>query len=154
MPHSATCFTTRYTLSTLRDQIDERPELVMALECMIEVEEEHFPDPPTLAALSHLAQCSACQAWSAAWMDAQFPERVAWRERIARYCCSSMFAAVTKPDRIVRIGFELFRGEDPTWYLNDAICVQFCLWCGQRLPDRPFESDLEPEAEPEPEQTP
>lgn len=148
MPHSAACFTTRHTLSALRDQIDERPELEMALECMIEVEEEHFPDPPTFAALSHLAQCTACQAWRTAWMDAQFPERVVWRKRIARYCCSSMFAAVTKPDRTVRIEFELFRGEDPTWYLNDAICVRFCPWCGQRLPDRPFEPDLESEQEP------
>ncbi|MCI2260614.1 hypothetical protein [Xanthomonas indica] len=152
MPHSSTCFITRHTLSALRDQIHQRPELVMALEGLIEVEEEHFPDPPTYAALSHLAQCTACQAWSALWLEAQFPESGPWRERVARYCCFSMFEAVTKQDRAVRIGFELFRGEDPTWYLNDAICVQFCPWCGQCLPDHPFEPDLQ--SEPEPEQTP
>lgn len=36
-----------------------------------------------------------------------------------------MFEAVTKPEKTMQVVLGPFRGKDPTWHLNDTICVRF-----------------------------
>lgn len=50
-------------------------------------------------------------------------------------------AAVTDPTMQLRFSFDLFRGEAPGWLVNETLAwVHFCPWCGQRLPNHPFEA--------------
>lgn len=134
------CTAARRAISGMRSRVDDDPTLMLALERMIVVEEELFPDRAAYEAAAHAETCAACQDWAASWLDVQYPERVAHRARIGKYCCISMFDAVTGPEAAVRFSFELFRGEDPTWCINEQYAfARFCPWCGQRLPDQPFE---------------
>lgn len=137
------CRTARHTFVQLRSRIDEDATLMLTIEGMIAVEREHFPDEATYVAAAHIEACPACQGWVGSWLDAQFPERVAHRERLQKYCCSHMFHAVVSPDAEVRFSFEMFRGEDPSWCINgDYSFARFCPWCGHDLPNQPFEPEL------------
>ncbi|QJD66274.1 hypothetical protein HG421_19565 [Xanthomonas campestris pv. badrii] len=115
--------------------------LQLILESVIEAEREYFPDHASYEAVVHLESCAACQAWHDAWLDARSPERVAQRDRLDKYCCSQMFSAVTDDGADVRFAFELFRS-DPCWSISgQPVFARFCPWCGQQLPQHPFEDD-------------
>lgn len=136
------CRDARQTMVNLRPRFDEDATLMMVVEGMIAVEEEHFPDRASFEAAAHIEACDACQRWSADWLDGQFPVRVAYRERLSRYCCQQMYHAATNPDAEVRFAFEMFRGEDPSWSINERYAfARFCPWCGQELPNRAFEPE-------------
>ena len=142
MTTDETCLAARQTMASMRDRIDGDAALKLTLEGMIAVEEAHFPDRTTYEAMAHIEECAACQRWSASWMDAQFPERVTHRERQSKYCCVHMFSAATHPDAEVRFAFEMFRGEDACWSINEQYAfARFCPWCGQELPNRAFEPE-------------
>jgi hypothetical protein len=137
-----TCSTARPTISALGGQLADTPALDLAIQGCIEVEQAHFPDKPIYEAAAHMENCVECQAWSADWLDKLYPERAQRRERLAKYCCVSMFDAVTLPDAATKFSFTMFRGEDACWCINDEyVFARFCPWCGQALPHGPFEPD-------------
>ena len=103
------CTAARRAISGMRSRVDDDPTLMLALEGMIAVEEELFPDRAAYEAAAHAETCAACQDWAASWLDVQYPECVAHRARIGKYCCISMFDAVAGPEATVRFSFELFR---------------------------------------------
>jgi len=124
----------------MQGQIDADPALRMTFEGAILVEEENFPDKATYEAAAHIEACPACQRWLNRWLDAQVPERVTYRERLAKYCCLHMFEAATNAAAEVRFSFELFRLE-PCWLINEQYAfANFCPWCAQRLPGQAFEA--------------
>lgn len=141
----AICQHARQVVMRLRPRLDEQPALMMAVLGAIAVEEEHFPDRASFEAAAHIEDCAACGQWREDWLDGEFPERVAHRERVSKYCCSTMVLAVTRPDAGVRFSFEMFRGEDACWLIDDTYAfAHFCPWCGQALPDHPFEPETTP----------
>ncbi|WP_369941751.1 hypothetical protein [Xanthomonas medicagonis] len=141
----ATCQHARQIMVRLRPRLDETPERMMMVLGVIEVEAEHFPDRVSFEAAAHVEDCTACQQWREDWLDEEFPERVAHRERFSKYCCVTMYRAITHPDADVRFSFEMFRGEDACWLIDDKYAfAHFCPWCGQALPDHPFEPEPTP----------
>jgi len=41
-----------------------------------------------------------------------------------------------------RFSFELYRGEDPCWKIDEKLVfASYCPWCGRKLPNKPFLSD-------------
>jgi hypothetical protein len=75
-------------------------------------------------------------------MHSVIPESVLRRQRrLTEYCCAGMFVAVEQVDGPItnRITFEMFRGEDPCWMIDDIHSfISYCPWCGKKLPKRPF----------------
>ena len=138
----STCSKARHTISELGSQLTDIPALDLAIQGCIEVEQAHFPDRPIYEAAAHMENCAECQAWSADWLDKLYPERAQRRERLAKYCCVSMFDAVTMPEAATKFTFTLFRGEDACWCINEEyVFARFCPWCGLALPSAPFEPD-------------
>ena len=136
------CSNARQTISALGGQLADIPALDLAIQGCIEVQPAHFPNKPIYEAAAHMENCAECQAWSANWLDKLYPERAQHREQLAKYCCTSMFDAVTMPDAATKFSFTLFRGEDACWCINDEyVFARFCPWCGQTLPPGPFEQD-------------
>lgn len=114
--------------------------LKMALDDMIEVEDGCLDDDDAENAARHVASCSACQSW----LDEFYPDRAQHRDKLKvrqkTYCCSSMWAAIHDTEVQTRFHFLYFRGEDPCWCINDDFSfASFCPWCGQALPEGPFE---------------
>jgi hypothetical protein len=86
-------------------------------------------------ALKHLRECPKCRAWVHEIVPADMFRR---QSRLVRYCCAGMFCAVEEP-REVSVSFELFRGEDPCWKIDEKRAfISYCPWCGKKLPNQPF----------------
>jgi hypothetical protein len=135
----------RQVMTRLRPRLDAQPELMMMALGSIEVEAEYFPDRASFEAAAHVEDCAACLQWRQDWLDQEFPERVAHRQRFSKYCCGSMFYAITHPHARIRFSFEMFRGEDACWLIDGMHAfAHFCPWCGQALPDHPFEPETTP----------
>lgn len=89
-------------------------------------------------AIDHVRKCPKCRDWLHRVVPADVLRR---QSRLSRYCCAGMFVAFEESDahRKNRVTFELFRGEDPCWMINDIRSfISFCPWCGKKLPDKPF----------------
>ncbi|MBF5005888.1 hypothetical protein [Diaphorobacter caeni] len=141
----AACTSARQVLSAQRERLRDDAALQLAVTGCIEVERSGFPEQSIFDAALHCEDCAQCQAWAGALLDELNPERVTRRGRVARYCCLSMFDAVTSLDARVRFSFELFRYEDPCWCINgEYVFARHCPWCGTRLPDGAFEEDGAP----------
>ncbi|UKE50906.1 hypothetical protein KCU57_00260 [Xanthomonas translucens] len=54
MTTDETCFAARQTMSRMRDRIDDAAALELTREGMIAVDEAHFPERATDAAIAHL----------------------------------------------------------------------------------------------------
>jgi hypothetical protein len=87
--------------------------------------------------LRHLRDCRRCREWVTSIVPPDMLRRQSWQ---VKYCCAGMFCAVEEPDRRgPRISFTLFRSEDPCWQVDGYNAfLQFCPWCGKRLPAKPF----------------
>jgi len=89
-------------------------------------------------AKSHIRTCPMCRAW----IHSAIPDNVMRRQqRLSRYCCAGMFVSTEEYERYgrVRIFFELFRGEDPCWFIDGIrTIISYCPWCGKKLPAKPF----------------
>lgn len=144
------CAQARQTIEALGTQLKDDGILQLAISGAIAVEPKLFSNAALNDAAAHCEHCADCQQWSAALLDSLYPERVAMRERLAKYCCVSMFNAVTDATEAIRFSFERFRNEDPCWLINrEYSFARFCPWCGTRLPEQAFESEA-PEAPSQP----
>jgi hypothetical protein len=89
-------------------------------------------------AKSHITTCPKCRVW----IHFAIPDNVMRRQqRLTRYCCAGMFVATEeyKESGTIRISFELFRGEDPCWLIDEnRAFISYCPWCGKKLPAKPF----------------
>jgi len=135
------CLTTRRILDAFYKSEKDSSILSLAMDGCIELDEHVFQDVAVKQAIEHLLCCQDCQAWRIASLE---PDLFKWRtERKARckkYCCTSMFMAVTDERVDLNVRFELFRGEDPCWMIGGYYAfAHYCPWCGSTLPDRPFE---------------
>ena len=102
---------------------------------------DHHPNRDLiLSSRNHIRNCPACQAWLKQEVPHEIFERL---ERVSKYCCIMMFAAVEEPESAtVRFSFGLFRGEDPCWSIDGkSTCVSYCPWCGKRMPPEPFRNE-------------
>jgi hypothetical protein len=139
MQTSPHCTRHQQTISNLRNSgIDEDHDslLRLALDQIIEIEDGMFNNAPAEEAARHIAACEECQSW----VDEVWPERALARDRLKKYCCSHMMAAVTQADEPIRFSFCMFRGEDACWCINENFSfASYCPWCGLPLPDGPFE---------------
>lgn len=92
--------------------------------------------------MDHIRKCLRCRGWLHKVVPAETLRR---QSRLTRYCCASMYVAIEEPDRTdIRVGFELFRGEDPCWTIGGKrTFASYCPWCGQKLPPGPFIEDAD-----------
>ncbi len=140
------CAQARQTIEALGTQLKTDEMLQLAISGAIAMEPKLFSDTALNDAAAHCEHCADCQHWAASLLDTLHPERIAKRERLNKYCCVSMFAAVNDASEAIRFSFERFRNEDPCWLINgEYVFARFCPWCSTRLPDQAFESDS-PEA--------
>ena len=128
-------------LQTYRRHPHNETVLRMALEGLIEIEEGCLENAEAEAAARHVEDCGACRGW----LDDLYPQRRGEAQERARraslYCCLSMQFAVRDPAAQTRFSFTFFRREDPCWCINDDYCfARHCPWCGESLPDGPFEA--------------
>lgn len=71
-------------------------------------------------------------------------EKTPEEKRMEKYCCSSMYYAVTSANPHTKFHFQFFRGEN-LWFMGEAPSIgcsdiaKFCPWCGGKLPDHAFE---------------
>ena len=89
------------------------------------------------AAFNHIQSCSSCTLWVRTKISDESWQRC---DRLKRYCCASMFAAVEEADsgNSVEFSFRIIR-DDPCWQISKVQCyAQYCPWCGKALPDKPF----------------
>ena len=114
------------------------PELIVLLNFTDQVPMAASVRSEVEKSAEHLRSCSHCNAW----VKGIVPEPIYTRQsRLARYCCPLMFGAVEEPHKpgTPRIAFTMFCEVEPCWQIDgkDAF-LQYCPWCGKKLPDRPF----------------
>lgn len=109
--------------------------LDLALTGAIEIDDTAIPDEKVQQAAKHISECQQCRPW----LEALYPVTFAIEKRIAKYCCSQMFAAVTDPNNETTFSLVPFRDES-CWTINGHMeFAKFCPWCGKELPEKPFE---------------
>lgn len=145
-PVSTNCQNARKVLTAFRAVSHDESILRMALDGMIEIDEGCLGNSKAENAARHVESCAACTAW----LDEFYPNRAASRaareQREQIYCCTSMSFAVRDKEAQTRFSFVMFRGEDPCWRINDDYSfARFCPWCGQHLPDGPFQDGAQTE---------
>ena len=86
--------------------------------------------------VSHVRGCPSCVGWVRDTAGERMMERQC---RLAQYCCPQMFGAVETPKTVCRVqlGYD-YKAEGHRWYLNTETSINYCPWCGSRLPNGAF----------------
>jgi hypothetical protein len=86
--------------------------------------------------VSHVRGCDSCVRWVREVAGERMMER---QRRLVQYCCPQMFSAVETPKTFCRVqlGYD-YKAEAQQWYLNTERTINYCPWCGTRLPNGPF----------------
>jgi hypothetical protein len=89
--------------------------------------------------VSHVRGCASCVDWLRGAAGEQIMEQ---QRHLAQYCCPQMFSAVETPKTFCRVQLAYdYKNEAQRWYLNTERIINYCPWCGTRLPDGPFVQD-------------
>jgi hypothetical protein len=95
-------------------------------------------------AIVHIQSCEKCNLWL---RDLTSNDAIERMERLSRYCCPQMFAAVEEPqDKSIHLKIRRFRDEN-LWMLDQPDrefgfeFFSFCPWCGNKFPEHPFIDD-------------
>lgn len=103
-----------------------------------------FTDEAGSKAIEHLRECSDCRSWLSGIIPEEIIER---NERASHYCCMHMFCAVEEHDlhtHLPKFSFGPFRDDELWWVEGKLACPNYCLWCGTKLPNKPFREQAEP----------
>ncbi|WP_295802205.1 hypothetical protein [uncultured Microbulbifer sp.] len=85
-------------------------------------------------AVKHLRTCDSCREWIHEYAGPSLMER---QSKLSQYCCPQMFGAVEEPKNL-RLQLSMARDSGLQWFLNGQTVINYCPWCGKKLPFQPF----------------
>lgn len=84
--------------------------------------------------VKHVRSCESCENWIYDYAGEVLIQR---QRKLSQYCCPQMFGAVEEP-KSIRIQISHARDSELQWFVNSQTIINYCPWCGKKLPFHPF----------------